>query len=291
MNTRIDTRTLIALTVLLLFWSSAFAAIRAALAAYGPGELALLRFLTASAVLGVYAVAKRMRLPALRDLPLISSLGLLGITGYHFLLNLGEVTVTAGAASLLIASAPVFTVLLARFFLGERFRTLGWLGVTLSFVGVALITLGEGRGVHLEPGALLVLLAAVLASVYNVLQKRFIRRYRPLEFTTYVIWAGTLPLFAFLPRLIATIRTAPIAATGAVLYLGVFPAAISYVLWVYALSRSPASNIASFLYLNPVLAIVIAWIWLGEIPTWLSLLGGALSILGVIMANVRESKS
>jgi len=286
MKATFDTRTLIAMAGLLLFWSSAFAAIRVALTDYGPGELALLRFLTASAVLGIYAVTSRMRLPLLRDLPLILTLGLLGITGYHLSLNIGELTVTAGSASLIIASAPVFTALLAWFFLGERFRAAGWLGVAISFIGVSLITLGEGKLLQLEPGALLVLLAAVLVSAYNVLQKRFITRYRPLEFTTYVIWAGTIPLLPFLPSLIAAVRVAPIAATGAALYLGVFPAAIAYALWVYALSRSPASRVASFLYLNPVLAIMIAWIWLGEIPTWLSFFGGTLSITGVILANV-----
>ena len=83
MNTSADNRTLAALAVALILWSSAFAAIRAALVGYGPGELALLRFLTASAVLAIYAIIRRMRMPKVRDLPLITLLGLVGITGYH----------------------------------------------------------------------------------------------------------------------------------------------------------------------------------------------------------------
>lgn len=125
MKERPDARTLAAIGVTLLPWASAFAAIRAGLTAYAPGTLALLRFLVASTVLGIYALATRMRLPALRDLPAMLLMGLVGITLYHVPLNYGEVTVTAGAASLLIASAPTFTALLATAFLGERLRVWG----------------------------------------------------------------------------------------------------------------------------------------------------------------------
>lgn len=287
MKTRMGARTLMALGVTLLFWASAFAGIRAGLEAYAPGHLALFRFLVASAVLAGYAVSTRMRLPEKRDIPAILLLGFLGITVYHTALTYGEVSVTAGAASLLIAFAPVCTVLLATTFLGERLRVWGWLGITVSFLGVVLIALGEGEGVQFDPGAFLILLAAFSTSLYFVFQKRYLRKYSALQFTTYAIWAGTFFLLVFLPDLVQTIWAAPLDATLAVVYLGVFPAALAYVTWTYALSRAPASIVASFLYLLPVLAILIAWVWLEEMPVTFSLTGGFLSLLGVILINTR----
>jgi drug/metabolite transporter (DMT)-like permease len=274
-----------AAAVTIVFWGSAFAGIRAGLRSYSPAHVALLRFLAASAVMGVYALASRMRLPALRDLPLVGLLGLLGFAFYNIALNIGEQTIASGPASLLIQTVPIWTALASVVFLGDRLRPFGWIGIGISFAGGLLIALGKGGGFEVGWGAALVLLAAVSASAYNIIQKRMLGRYRPVELTTYAVWAGTLLLLPFAGGLLREVRAAPLADSLAVVYLGVFPAAIGYVTWAFVLSKFPAARAASFLYGVPVVAFLIGWAWLGEAPTAIDAVGGLLALGGVAVVN------
>ncbi len=284
---RLTTRGWLALLVTVLLWASGFVGIRVGLRGYSPEHLAVFRYLCASAVMLIYGGFARVRLPARKDIPIILLTGFASITVYQICLIRGELTVTAGAASMLIAAAPIFSALLARLFLHESLKFWGWIGIAVSFIGVSLIAVGEEGGVHFSWGAFLVLIAAVATGVGMVLQKHYVRDYNATEFSAHLMWAGTVFLLIFLPGLGSAIRHAPLSATVSVIYLGVLPGALVYIAWGYVLSRIRVSIAASCLYTVPVFAIAIGWLLLREIPSLLSIIGGAAAFAGVALVNAK----
>src|SRR5262249_3564209 len=192
-------------------------------------------------------------------------------------------SVPSAVASFLINTAPIFVALVARAWLGERLHRLGWLGMLISFSGVAVIAWSGMAGLLLGSHTLLILSAALSFSLYVVGQKPLLTRYTVVEFATYAVWASACCLLFFFPGLPKEMQAAPLPDTFAVIYLGVFPAAIGYIPWAYALAHIPASRTASFLYLQPLLVLGIAWVWLGEWPSWLSLCGRLLVLAALLL--------
>jgi drug/metabolite transporter (DMT)-like permease len=277
------------LAVALLLWSSAFVGIRYAVRYFPPGSLALLRFAIASALLGLYSVRRNPTRPeeraSIADHFSFFALGATGVFGYHLALNYGEKTVSAGVASLLVNTTPLFTVFLAAAFLGERISKRSALGIAVAFAGAAMLSLGGSAGLALDRGALLVLVAAILQAVFFALQKPLLRRFGALDLTARSMWCGTVLLGAFLPELADTARTAPLAATLVVVFLGIGPSALAYVAWAHVVSRTSVSRAVSYLYLVPPIALLVGYLVLDEVPSLLSLAGGAVTIGGVWLAQ------
>jgi len=285
----------LALGATLLVWASGFVGVSVAVAEYSPGNLALFRFLIASAVLFVWLLRKngRIYLPRKSDLRNVALVGLFGVPLYHLPLNAGQQVVSAGVSSLLVATAPVFTAIIAGFVLRERVSRVTWCGISVAFAGTALLVLSQsgGHGLALQPQALLILIAAVSFSVYVVAQRSLVQRYGGLPVATWAIWVGTVMLLPFLSGLVSNIASASASATLAAVYLGVVPSAVGYVTYAFVLKHLPAAKAGSILYAIPPLAVVMSWILLGDRPGMATVVSGAIVLLGVALANAPKSKT
>lgn len=277
-------RPALALAAIAVLWASAFVAIRVGVAGYGVAGLSFARLAVASLALAVAAPLLKVRLPRARDLPLIAVCGASGMAAYQLLLNWGEVHVPAGTASLLVATAPVFSVLLATAFLGERLRPTAVAGSAVALAGAAVIALAGGDARY-SAGAWLVLAAAVVQAIYHTASKPLLRHRTGLEVACYAIWSGTLFLLPLAPQAVTAAAHATPAATAAAVFLGVFPSAVGFVAWGYAVARRTVTAATATLYLIPPITLVLAFLWLGELPAPVAVAGGLISIAGVTLIH------
>lgn len=279
-------KTKIAITIAVILWASAFAGIRAGLHDFSPGSLALLRFLIASICMGIiYFILPNKSFISMRDKGILILIGAVGLGCYHFALNTGELTVPSGMASFIISQSPIVTAFFAIIFLKEQIGIKIFLGMLISIIGVGLISWNDLGQSHFYLGIFYVFIAAVMGSFYSVMQKRLLNKYHVIAVTTYAIWGCTLSLLYYLPQMLVDLHKASFAATSAVIYLGIFPATIAYVAWSYALKEMPASRAVSFLYFMPVIATFLGWVWVHEVPTLLTVVGGLIALLGVWVVN------
>ncbi|MBN9027822.1 MULTISPECIES: DMT family transporter [Kaistia] len=281
---------LAAIATTIIGWASAFAAIRVGLTALTPVELAAARYLSAAVPAGLYLLVARPPLPSRKDFVRLLVIGVLFISAYAVLLNTGEQTIPAGPASFIIQINPIIVALIAVPLLGERFGLGGWLGTLVSFLGVGLIAYGSGDGFGLNIGALLILGAAFCTSISTILQKPLLGRMPALAVTAWVLLLGSLPLTLAIPDTLAALKQSPPAVIWSIAYLVVLPTVIGYLTWAIALKRFPASRASNFLYCIAPTATLIGYLWLGEVPSPLGLLGGAMAIGGVLIVNLTRRR-
>ncbi|KSU74080.1 DMT family transporter [Pseudarthrobacter enclensis] len=286
-----------AMVATVVLWASAFVGIRAIGPHFSPGSLTLGRLAVAAVVLGFVALPKLIKsrlVPRGREWWPIVAYGVMWFGGYNVALNAAEHVLDAGTSALLINVNPILVAIMAGIFLKEGFPRWLLIGSTIAFAGVALIALGSGQpGAHGESptadvaGVLLCLLAAVLAAVSVIIQKPVLRKFPAAQATWFGIVVGAACCLPFAGQLVSEVQAAPPAATAGLVYLGVFPTAIAFTTWAYALSLVDAGKLAATTYLVPGTTVLISWLLLGEIPTTWGLVGGLVCLVGVSLTRRR----
>ncbi|HWK64425.1 MAG TPA: EamA family transporter [Rhizobiaceae bacterium] len=285
---RFDTVTVTAIVVTIIAWASAFPAIRAGLHSFGPAELGAIRFAIAAVPAVLYLLVTRPPLPKRGETWRFAFGGVVFVALYTVLLNHGELTVSAGAASFIINVSPIVTAALALLMLRERFPMLAWVGTFVSFGGVGLIALGEGDGLSLNEGALVILGAAFCTAFTNVVQKPLFRTHKALTVSAWNMVIGAICLAPALPAGIRQAFAANAEGVFAAVYLGIVPSLIAYASWAVVLSRLPAARATNFLYCVPPVATLMGFLWLGEVPGLMGMIGGSLALGGVLIVNLKR---
>jgi drug/metabolite transporter (DMT)-like permease len=267
-------------------WASAFVGIRAAGTDFAPGPLAVGRLLIGGVVLGALVVIRREPLPARRDLPLIVLCGLLWFALYNVALNAGERHVDAGTASMIIRIGPILIAVLAGLVLKEAVSRHVYAGGAIAVGGTAIIAVATAdTGASTPAGTLLCLLAAAAYAGGVVTEKLVLRRVSPLQTVFLCCVVGAITCAPFLPRLVQETATASSTGIAWLAYLGVFPTAVAFTTWAYALASSEAARLGALAYLGPPVTIVLAWVLLGQAPPSLALAGGGTCLAGVAVSR------
>ena len=279
---------LLAVTVTVLAWASAFVAIRTVGAHYLPGSLALGRLLVGAAALGASVlVGRRWVTPSRREWTLIAVCGVAWFAAYNVALNAAEQRVDAGTAAMLVNVGPILIALSAGLLLGEGFPRWLVIGALVAFAGAVLVGAATAQGTSDVWGAVLCVVAAVTYAIGVLAQKPVVRRLPPLQVTFLACVIGAVACLPFAPGLVRDVATAPPTATGWLIYLGLVPTALAFSTWAYALARMDAGRLGVSTYAVPPVTIALGAALLGETPPLLAIVGGGICLVGVGLSRRR----
>lgn len=279
------------LLLMVLIWGINFPIAKAALGEMSPLAFNALRFpLAAVVVFLALRLGRGVSLPAPADRWRVLGLGILANVVYQNFFIFGLAHTRAGTASLLLAATPILTALLSAAVGHERVGTRTWAGVIATFVGIALVVLLGGNttgGRSTVVGDLLMLGASLAWAVYTVSSRNLIARYGSVLFTAWTLWIGTIGLCLLGARDVAALDVGNVsrAAWFGVVYAGALSIGVAYLIWSYGVSQIGNTRTATYTNLVPVVALLAAWLQLAEVPTHGQVLGAAVILGGITLAQ------
>lgn len=288
-----DTRAwlpLAAVATTLVLWASAFVGIRHLGESVPPGALSLSRLLVMAIALLALMKGRLPRLPTKREWPLIVAGGASWFGVYNLALNESERRIDAATAALIVQIGPLLVALLATFFLGERLSKWLLIGMGVGFSGVVIIGRASSQGDSGDlVGVMLSVVAALTFAVGVLTQKKLLPQMRALDLTFWYAVVGAVVCLPWAGQTVSVLGDASADTLWWILYLGIFPSAIAFTTWAYALSHADAGKFAQSTFLVPFITALMAWLLLDEVPPALAFVGGGLCIAGVLLTRRKSA--
>ena len=274
--------------ITIIFWSLAFVLTRLALDYFSAFSLGFMRYVFASCTLIVIAFVTKMKMPKKSDLKWFALSVAVGFFLYMITFNKGCETVTSATGSVILATVPVITALLARFVYNEKLKVFQWGAIAIEFSGVVVLTLMNGN-FSLNHGLIWLFAAVLLLSAYNLLQRKLTKTYSGLQASAFSIFFGTIMLSVFAPTAVTELPKAPTIAFVYIGVLGVFTSAIAYAAWAEAFKKAEkASSVSNYMFVTPFLASLTGFLFAGETVDASTLIGGAIILCGLFIFNFGE---
>ena len=288
----------LALVTVCLIWGINFSVIKVSLVYFDPLAFNAVRFpMAALVLLAMLRLKGPIPMPKKKHWLKIILLGILGNIVYQLLFIYGIDKTLAGNSSLLLATVPIWTILLATAINKETYGMGVWAGIIITLVGIFFVVSGGDKNFSLSEnlpvGDLLVLLSAITWATYTVGSQNLTREYGALAVTTWTLCIATpgLVLAGAQSLWSMDLRSVPMLSWVGVTYAGVMALAIAYYFWNYSLEKIGAPRTAAFSNLVPVIALLTALVWLGEIPSIAQLMGTVVILVGLWLTRQEKSDS
>ena len=274
-------------------WGASFIATKVVLVDISPITIVWLRFLLGVVILGIAVILrKQFALPNKNEWGYFALLGFLGITFHQWLQSNGLKTSEAGTTAWIVATTPVFMALLGWLILKENLKGIKIFGIVLAFLGVLLVV-SHGNlasisiGKFGAPGDVLILISAINWAVFSALSRRGLKAYSASLMIFYVMLFGWIFSSIVFVAGGNYVEIPALSVNGwlGVTFLGVFCSGLAYIAWYDALQVLSTANTGVFLYIEPLVAMVVAFFILREPITVAALLGGGVILFGVWLVN------
>lgn len=277
----------------IFLWASAYPLTKIAQTHFTAVPLAFIRSFIAGVFMLAVGKMQGMKLPPKKHIPWFLLSGALGYVIYTVAMNIGLQSLPSATCSLLVATSPIMTAIIAEKLYHEKINLVSWLAIFIAFAGVVILLLWDSGGAFTIDAAMLwMLLSAASWAGYNIMTRKLLSLgYTSFQITCFSMLGAAFWLCFWSVDGFREVVTGNWKHTLSLLYLAIISNALGCILWGKAMAAAEkTSEVANFMFLSPLLSATVSFLLLKEVPGMGTFIGGAIIICGLLLFNLKGQK-